>query len=80
MLVAIAAAGVVLSLGTRTPVYGWVYNIFPPLQGLRAASRFGNLFLLTLSAFSSQLSPPRRPEPSPGPGAQLADFLPHDAR
>jgi hypothetical protein len=53
MLVAIAAAGVVLSLGTRTPVHGWVYNIFPPLQGLRAASRFGNLFLLTMAVLAA---------------------------
>src|SRR5262245_51852787 len=28
MLVAIAAIGLVLSLGTRTPVYGWVFHIF----------------------------------------------------
>ena len=38
MLVAIAATGVVLSLGTRTPVYGWLFHVFPPMQGLRAAA------------------------------------------
>jgi len=52
MLVAIAAAGVVLSLGTRTPVYGWVFQIFPPIQGLRAAARWGNLFLLGMAALA----------------------------
>jgi len=46
MLVALAAAGVVLSLGTATPIYGWLFHIFPPMQGLRAAARFGNLFIL----------------------------------
>jgi hypothetical protein len=46
MLLSIAAAGVVLSLGTRTPVYGWFYELFPPLHGIRAVARFGNLFLL----------------------------------
>jgi hypothetical protein len=46
MLVAIGAAGVVLSLGTATPIYGWLFHVFPPMQGLRAAARFGNLFLL----------------------------------
>ena len=46
MLVAIAIAGFVLSLGTATPIYGWLFAIFPPMQGLRAAARFGNLFLL----------------------------------
>jgi hypothetical protein len=49
MLVAMVVAGFVLSLGTATPVYGWLFWIFPPMQGLRAAARFGNLFLLGLS-------------------------------
>jgi hypothetical protein len=52
MLSAIAIAGVVLSLGTNTPVYGWLFNVFPPMQGLRAASRFGNLFLLGIAALA----------------------------
>ena len=52
MLVAIAIAGFVLSLGTNTPIYGWLYGVFPPMQGLRAASRFGNLFLLGIAALS----------------------------
>lgn len=49
MLVAIGVTGFVLSLGTVTPVYGWAFNIFPPMQGLRAAARFGNLFLLAIA-------------------------------
>jgi hypothetical protein len=49
MLVAIAAAGFVLSLGTRTPLYGWLFAVFPPMAGLRAAARFGNLFLLGMA-------------------------------
>ena len=53
MLVAIAVTGMVLSLGTRTPVYGWLYHIFPPMQGLRAAARFGNLFLLGMAVLSA---------------------------
>jgi hypothetical protein len=52
MLVSIAAAGFVLSLGTRTPVYGWLFQIFPPMQGLRAAARFGNLFLLGMACLA----------------------------
>ncbi len=52
MLLAITATGFVLSLGTQTPVYGWVYTIFPPMQGLRAAARFGNLFLLGMAALA----------------------------
>ena len=46
MLAAIAIAGFVLSLGPSTPIYRWLFAIFPPMQGLRAAARFGNLFLL----------------------------------
>ena len=53
MLIVIGAAGVVLSLGTATPVYGWIYTIFPPMHGLRAAARFGNLFLLAMSALAA---------------------------
>ena len=49
MLAAIGLAGVILSLGTHTPVYGWLFAIFPPIRSLRAASRFGNLFLLAVA-------------------------------
>ena len=49
MLIAIGAAGVVLSLGLKTPLYGWLFAVFPPMQGLRAAARFGNLFLLAMA-------------------------------
>jgi hypothetical protein len=52
MLVALAVTGFVLSLGLRTPVYGWVYHAFPAMQGLRAAARFGNLFLLGMAALA----------------------------
>lgn len=46
VMVGICLAGCLLSLGTRTPVYGWLYAVFPPLAGLRAAARFGVLFML----------------------------------
>jgi len=49
MLVCIAATGFVLSLGLKTPLYGWLYSMFPPMQGLRAAARFGSLFLLAIA-------------------------------
>src|SRR5262245_34102907 len=52
MLSILAVAGLVLSLGPRTPVYGWLYRVFPPMQGLRAAARFGNLFLLGVAALA----------------------------
>ena len=52
MLVTIAVSGFVLSLGTNTPIYGWLFTVFPPMQGLRAASRFGNLFLLGIAALA----------------------------
>ena len=52
-LVALAVTGCVLSLGTRTPAYGWLYAAFPPLAGLRAASRFGGLFLLAAALLAA---------------------------
>ena len=52
MLLALAATGFILSLGVQTPIYGWIYSIFPPMQGLRAAARFGNLFLLALACLA----------------------------
>jgi hypothetical protein len=51
-LVLIVTAGFVLSLGTATPIYGWLYHVFPPMQGLRAAARFGNLFLLGMAVLA----------------------------
>lgn len=49
---ALAVTGVVLSFGTATPVYGWLYSVFPPMQGLRVAARFGNLYLLAMAVLA----------------------------
>lgn len=49
MLVAIAAAGFLLSLGPRTPAYSALHALFPPMQGLRDPSRFGYLVLLAVA-------------------------------
>jgi hypothetical protein len=63
MLVSIGVAGFVLSLGTATPVYGWLFRIFPPMQALRAAARFGNLFLFAMAILAglglSMILPPK---------------------
>ena len=42
-LFSVGLVGFVLSLGTVTPVYGWVYDLFPPFQSLRASYRFAIL-------------------------------------
>lgn len=49
VLLAVAAIGVVLSLGPATGLYRWLYEWALPLQGLRAASRFGYLFLFAVA-------------------------------
>jgi hypothetical protein len=49
MALAVAAIGFVLSLGPSTPVYGWMYRLFPPMEGLRAAARFGYLVLFAVA-------------------------------
>jgi len=52
MLAAIVIVGFLLSLGTHTPVYGWLYRVFPPMHGLRVAARFGNLFLMGMAGLA----------------------------
>ena len=52
MCLVIAAVGFVLSLGTSTPIYGWAYQLIPPMQGMRAAARFGILVLFAVAALA----------------------------
>lgn len=57
---ALVVVGFVLSLGTATPVYEWAYRAFPPMQGIRAAARFGMLALAgiaVLAAFAVRRAP-----------------------
>lgn len=52
VLVAVGLVGLLLSLGPATPLYGWLFAVFPPLGSIRAASRFGYLFLLAVAALA----------------------------
>ena len=52
ILVAVAVAGFVFSLGSFTPVYTWTYHMVEPLQGLRAVHRFGILVIFALSVLA----------------------------
>jgi hypothetical protein len=45
-MVGLCVVGMLLSLGTRTRIYGWLYEYVPLISSLRAAGRFGILFLL----------------------------------
>jgi hypothetical protein len=74
ILTAIAITGVVMSLGTRTPVYGWIYHLFPPLAGIRAAARFGILFLMAMAGLAGFGLWQVRRRLSPGP-ARLAGVV-----
>lgn len=51
-LVVLAAAGFVLSLGTATPVYGWLYDWLLPLRGIRAAARFSMWYLFAVAVLA----------------------------
>ena len=53
MLIGIGIIGFVFSLGSLTPIYVWAYHLVPPLQGLRAPSRFGVLVLFALTALAA---------------------------
>jgi hypothetical protein len=48
LLLLTGAAGVALSLGPATWLYRELYEWVPPLRGLRAAARFGYLFLVAI--------------------------------
>jgi hypothetical protein len=48
-IAAIGAIGMLLSFGPATPIYRSLYEWLLPLQGLRAAARFGYLFLLAVA-------------------------------
>lgn len=51
-LLILAVSGVVLSFGTHTPIYGWLYEVLPPLQGIRVAARFSMWFLLAVAVLA----------------------------
>lgn len=53
MAAGIAVAGVVLSLGPATPVYGVFHALVPFASGVRAASRFGMLWLTGLAVLAA---------------------------
>jgi len=53
MLVAVAAAGLVLSFGPATPVYRLAQAVFPPMRALRDPSRFGILVILGLGLLAA---------------------------
>ena len=52
MLGATALVGCVLSFGSATPFYEWLSWVFPPAQGIRAAHRFGYLFLFGVAGLA----------------------------
>lgn len=54
LLVAVGITGVLLSLGPATAFYRLLYDWALPLQGLRAAARFGYLYLVAV-AFAAAL-------------------------
>ncbi len=47
--VVILIVGLVMSLGTATPVYAWIYHAFPPMGGIRAPARFGYLVIAAVA-------------------------------
>ena len=53
VLLGLVILGSVLSLGTRTPIYGWLFEYAPLVSSLRAAGRFGILFLLGIGVLAA---------------------------
>ena len=52
MLLVVAGLGGLLSLGPLTPVFGWAYEFIPPIQAMRAHSRFGVLVVFSVAALA----------------------------
>ena len=52
LLLAVALAGGCLSLGSLTPVYEWAAQLVPPMQAMRAPSRFGTLVVFAVAALA----------------------------
>lgn len=52
MLVGIAAAGLVMSLGPALPTYRWLYDLVPLIRSMRAPARWGVLVLTAAAALA----------------------------
>ena len=52
MCLAFGICGLVLSFGTKLPIYGIVYQLVPMLGAIRAVSRFGILLLLAVAVLA----------------------------
>lgn len=52
MFAAIGIAGLALSLGTTTPLYGWLYSVLPPLGSIESTTRFGYLLLFAIAGLA----------------------------
>ena len=52
MLLMVAGLGGLLSLGPLTPVFAWAYEFIPPIQSMRAHSRFGVLVVFSVAALA----------------------------
>ena len=72
MLLAVAAIGFLMSLGTSTPFYEFAYHAFPPMQGIRAASRFGYLLVFAVATLAGLGLAGLRRRGAPGPMRILA--------
>ena len=73
MLLVVAVVGGLLSLGPLTPVYEWAYFLIPPVQTLRAPSRFGILVVFVVAALAGLgLAALRARLPAPRWGAVVA--------
>jgi PA14 domain len=52
MCAVLGAVGIVVSFGASVPGFSLLYLVFPPLQGIRALSRFGYLGIVAVAVLS----------------------------
>jgi hypothetical protein len=52
MALAFGAFACICSFGPATPVYVWLYSVFPLMSGIRGPARFGQFFLIAVAVLA----------------------------
>ena len=65
---AFGIVGVMLSFGPELPGYAWLYHVLPPLQAIRAVSRFGYLGIVATAVLCATECAVRHGPPAAGGG------------
>lgn len=68
---AVGLIGIILALGSNTPMYSWLYEFFPPIKLLRGPGRAGILYVFASAGVLGEVISRGRPQEDQ-PGADRA--------